>query len=193
MDISGLKKNALNIETLNQDAIDGVQEIPDYSGNSETAGLTQQLENDYGVRVMFGEDIFGTNDLGYEIAGTDEDTAYKYMLKLGDYFDCYPKGLLKEAGLGRPLVIYLCDKIKNNIAGLSTYGGGYNIIYMQESEISSGKQAKSNKKSFSQSRWYLLKAAAFLIAGFLLSGITAAAAIGILGRFERMKNMRITY
>ena len=131
LDISGLKKNALKIETLNQDAIDGVQEIPDYSGNSETAGLTQQLENDYGVRVMYGEDIFNTNDLGYEIAGTDEDTAYKYMLKLGDYFDCYPKGLLKEAGLGRPLVIYLCDKIKNNIAGLSTYGYGYNIIYMQ--------------------------------------------------------------
>lgn len=29
------------------------------------------------------------------------------------------------------MVIYLCDKIANNIAGLSAYTQGYNIIYMQ--------------------------------------------------------------
>lgn len=131
LDISKLKKNDLKTELLSQDAIDGVIEIPDYSGGAKTVELTGRLVDDYGVRVMYGEDIFNTNDLGYEIAGTDEATAYDYMLKLEDYFNYYPKGMLKEAGLGRPLVIYLCDKIANNIAGLSAYTQGYNIIYMQ--------------------------------------------------------------
>lgn len=131
LDISNLKKNDLKTELLSQDAIDGVIEIPDYSGGAKTVELTGRLVDDYGVRVMYGEDIFNTNDLGYEIAGTDEATAYDYMLKLEDYFNYYPKGMLKEAGLGRPLVIYLCDKIANNIAGLSAYTQGYNIIYMQ--------------------------------------------------------------
>lgn len=131
LDISKLKKNNLKTELLSQDAIDGVEELPDYSGESKTVQLIKQLENDYGVRVMYGEDIFNTNNLGYEIAGTDEGTAYNYMLKFEDYFNYYPKGLLKDAGLGRPLVIYLCDKIANNISGLSTYACGYNIIYIQ--------------------------------------------------------------
>lgn len=131
LDLSDLKKSALKAEKLNQDALNGVEELPDYSGESKTVQLTKQLENDYGVRVMYGEDIFNMSDLGFEIMGTDEDSAYNYMLKLGDYFDYYPKGLLKEAGLGRPLVLYLCDKIRNNVEGLSIYIGGYNVIYMQ--------------------------------------------------------------
>lgn len=131
LDLSKLKKNGLKIEALNQDAIDGVLEMPDYIGGTKTVELTDKLVKDYGVRVMYGEDIFNTNDLGYEISGTDEDTAYNYMLKLKDYFNYYPQGLLKEAGLGRPLVLYLCDKIANNISGLSTYACGYNIIYIQ--------------------------------------------------------------
>ena len=131
LDLSDLKKSALKAEELNLDALNGVEVLPDYSGESKTVQLIKQLENDYGVRVMYGEDIFGVSDLGFEIMGTDEETAYSYMLKLGDYFDLYPKGLLKEAGLGRPLVLYLCDKIKNNVEGLSVYIGGYNTIYMQ--------------------------------------------------------------
>ena len=131
LDLSDLKKSAIKSEELDQDALNGVKELPDYSGESKTVQLTKQLENDYGIRVMFGEDIFTMSDLGFEIMGTDEETAYDYMLKLGDYFDNYPKGLLKEAGLGRPLVLYLCDKIRNNVEGLSIYIGGYNVIYMQ--------------------------------------------------------------
>ena len=131
LDISKLKKNDFKTEPLNHDAINGVEELPDYSGESKTVQLIKQLENDYGVRVMYGEDIFSVSELGFEIMGTDENTAYNYMLKFEDYFDYYPKGLLKEAGLGRPLVLYLCDKIKNNVEGLSIYIGGYNVIYMQ--------------------------------------------------------------
>lgn len=131
LDLSDLKKSVLKAEELNQDALNGVEELPDYSGESKTVQLIKQIENDYGVRVMYGADIFGVSDLGFEIMGTDEDTAYNYMLKLGDYFNYYPKGLLNETGLGRPLVLYLCDKIKNNVEGLSIYIGGYNVIYMQ--------------------------------------------------------------
>ena len=131
LDLSDLKKTALKAKELNQDALNGVEELPDYSGESKTVQLTKQLENDYGVRVMYGEDIFSVSELGFEIMGTEEETAYNYMQKLGDYFDYYPKGLLNEAGLGRPLVLYLCDKIKNNVEGLSIYIGGYNVIYMQ--------------------------------------------------------------
>lgn len=131
LDLSDLKKSALKAEGLNQDALNGVEELPDYNGESKTVQLIKQFENNYGVRVMYGEDIFSVSDLGFEIMGTDEETAYNYMLKLGDYFDYYPKGLLKETGLGRPLVLYLCDKIKNNVEGLSIYIGGYNVIYMQ--------------------------------------------------------------
>ena len=124
LDLSDFKKSALKAEELNLDALNGFEVLPDYSGKSKTVQLIKQLENDYGVRVMYGEDIFGVSDLGFEIMGTDEETAYSYMLKLGDYFDLYPKGLLKEAGLGRPLVLYLCDKIKNNVEGLSYISEG---------------------------------------------------------------------
>lgn len=131
LDIFNLKKEGLIISDLDVDSLNGVEELPDYSGNSKTVEATKQLEENYGVRVLYSEDIFNTNNLGYEITGTDEDTAYDYMLKLEDYFNYYPQGLLKEAGLGRPLVIFLCDKIKNNIGGLSTYNMGYNVIYIQ--------------------------------------------------------------
>ena len=94
LDLSDLKKSALKAEELNLDALNGVEVLPDYSGESKTVQLMKQLENDYGVRVMYGEDIFGVSDLGFEIMGTDEETAYSYMLKLGDDFDLYPKGLL---------------------------------------------------------------------------------------------------
>ena len=131
LDLKGLQKNSIKTEKLNMDLINGVAQLPDYGGNNETVRLTKQIEKDYGVRVLFCEDIFDTNNSGFDISGTDENTAYSYMLKLGDYFDYYPKGLLKDAGLGRPLVLYLCDKIKDNIEGLSTYNMGYNIIYLQ--------------------------------------------------------------
>ena len=129
--LSDLKKSSFKAEALNTDKMNGAVELPDYSGESKTVRLIKQLEKDYGVRVMFGEDIFNMSEFGFDISGTDEKTAYKYMLKLGDYFDYYPKGLLKEAGLGRPLVLYLCDSIRNNVEGLSIYIGGYNVIYMQ--------------------------------------------------------------
>ncbi|MGN0452169.1 MAG: hypothetical protein ACI4GZ_00020 [Ruminococcus sp.] len=131
LDISSLHEDNLEAEELNEDKINGVAELPDYSGNAQTVEITKQLENNYGVRVLYCEDIFDTNGCGYEITGTDEETAYYYMQMFGDYFDYYPQGLLKDAGLGRPLVIFLCDNIKNNVSGLSTYIMGYNIIYMQ--------------------------------------------------------------
>lgn len=131
LDISNLQKDSLTISDLNTDTLNGVAELPDYCGNSTTVEITKQLEDNYGVRVMYCDDIFDINELGYNIIGTDENTAYNYMLKLSDYFEYYPQGLLKEAGLGRPLIVFLCDKIKDNIAGLSIKIGGYNIVYVQ--------------------------------------------------------------
>ena len=65
----------------------------------------------------------------------------------------------------------------------------YDMIYAQEIANNSDNQVKRNNIFSSKHRWYLPKAAVILIAGFLLTGISAAAAIGILSRFERMKNM----
>ena len=65
----------------------------------------------------------------------------------------------------------------------------YDMIRAQENAKSSGKQVKSIKTFSSQRRWYLPKAVAFLIACFLVTGVTAVAAVGILSRWDRMKNM----
>ena len=64
----------------------------------------------------------------------------------------------------------------------------YDMIRAQENVKSSGKQEKSLKTFSSQRRWYLPKAVAFLIACFLVTGVTAVAAVGILSRWDRMKN-----
>lgn len=130
IDISGLKTESLTVEKLNGDKISGVAELPDYYGNQETVALVKKLEADFGVRVLFSNDLFSMSDFGYEIRSTDEATAYRYMQKLGDYFKYYPEGLLKEAGLGRPIVLYLCDTIQKNIEGLSIYRMGHNVIYI---------------------------------------------------------------
>lgn len=65
----------------------------------------------------------------------------------------------------------------------------YDRIRVQETAISTGNQVKRFQKSSSLRKWYLPKAVAFLIAGFLVTGVTAVAAVGILSRWERMKNM----
>ena len=65
----------------------------------------------------------------------------------------------------------------------------YDSIRVQEIDTSTGRQAKKFEKSSLSRRWYLPKAAAILIAGFLVTCVTAVAAVGILTRWERMKNM----
>lgn len=65
----------------------------------------------------------------------------------------------------------------------------YDSIRVQEIDTSTGRQVKRFEKSSLSRRWYLPKAAAILIAGFLVTGVTAVAAVGILTRWERMKNM----
>ena len=65
----------------------------------------------------------------------------------------------------------------------------YNMIHAQEKEKNSGNQVKKNSIFSAKHRWDLPKVAAILIACFLLTGVTAVAAVGFLSRWERMKNM----
>lgn len=65
----------------------------------------------------------------------------------------------------------------------------YDMIHAQENAKISGNQVKRNNTLSLKHRWYIPKAAAILIAGFLVTGVTAVAAVGILSRWDRMKNM----
>ena len=65
----------------------------------------------------------------------------------------------------------------------------YDLILAKEAVKHFGKQVKRKNIFFLRHRWSLPKAAVFLMAGFLLTGITAVAAAGILNRWERMQSM----
>ena len=56
----------------------------------------------------------------------------------------------------------------------------YDSIRVQEIATSTGRQVKRFEKSSLSRRWYLPKAAAILIAGFLVTGVTAVAAVVLL-------------
>ena len=65
----------------------------------------------------------------------------------------------------------------------------YDVIYGQSVVAETIDRQKNHHTRISQKKWYLPKAAAVLIACFLLTGVTAVAAVGILSRWDRMKNM----
>lgn len=65
----------------------------------------------------------------------------------------------------------------------------YDRIYVEETARSTENQVKRINRTTYRRKWYLPKAVAFLVACFLITGVTAAAAVGILSRWERMKNM----
>ena len=65
----------------------------------------------------------------------------------------------------------------------------YDAIYGQCVVTETIDRKENCHNRISQKKWYLPKAVAVLIACFLLTGVTAVAAVGFLSRWERMKNM----
>lgn len=120
--------NDLTIEEYNENIINQLIILPDYMGNASTISLTKKIEEEYGVRVLYGDDIFDITNFGYNFTKVDEEEAYSYMSLIYKYLDYYPENLLKEAGLGNPVVIYLCRDL--GPGGLNLFHGGYNIIYI---------------------------------------------------------------
>ncbi|MBP3352684.1 MAG: hypothetical protein J6L65_09820 [Lachnospiraceae bacterium] len=65
----------------------------------------------------------------------------------------------------------------------------YDMIYAQVPIKSTEKPMNKTTKSKSQLKWRVPKVAAFLLICFLVAGGTTVAAMGIVNRWERMKNM----
>lgn len=65
----------------------------------------------------------------------------------------------------------------------------YDMIYAQVPIKSTEKPMNKTTKSKSQLRWRVPQVAAFLLISFLVAGGTTIAAMGIVNRWERMKNM----
>lgn len=118
----------LILEEYNENIINQFITLPDYFGNEDTISLTKKVEEEYGVRILYGDDIFDIKGLGYNFTKVDEKEAYYYMELIYKYLDYYPKNLLKEAGLGNSVVIYLCRDL--GPGGLNLFHSGYNIIYI---------------------------------------------------------------
>lgn len=116
------------LEDYKENTINGYIDLPDYTGSDTTISLTKKIEEEYGVRILYGDDIFNISSLGYNFTKVSEETAYYYMSLIYAYLDYYPKGLLKEAGLGNPVIIYLCSDL--GPGGVNLYDNGYNLIYV---------------------------------------------------------------
>lgn len=120
----------ISLENYDLDIINDVLKLPDYTGSQKNIDIVRRMEDNYGVRFLYDYDIFNIDSLGYTFVPIDEETAYDYMILIEKYFDYYPKGLLKEAGLGKSLIIYLCDSIKSSVGGINIFIDGYNVIYV---------------------------------------------------------------
>lgn len=122
-------KTSLNIKNIKDIIMN--DKLSDYTGSEETIEKLKQFQKDYGVKVIYSGNFFDVSDYGYKkVKGTDEETAISKLNLLKEVLDILPEGTTFEIGKDKPLIVYLCNSIENNIDGLNTVIDGYNVIYI---------------------------------------------------------------
>lgn len=122
-------KTTLDLKDINDIIMD--DDLPEFTGSEETIQKLKQFQKDYGIKVMYTGNFFDISAYGYgKVEGTDEATAISKLALLKDVIDILPKGTTLEIGGNKPLIIYLCNSIENNIDGINTLIDGYNVIYI---------------------------------------------------------------
>lgn len=130
IDFSDKDFESINSHAYDDGILNGAEPLADPQGSSETVQLINRIQNDYGIRIVYEEDIFNFNNLGFTVTFTSEDKARNKAILLEELFEFLPEGLLKEMNQKRPVVIYLCEEIAPSAGGINTVLEGYNVTFL---------------------------------------------------------------
>lgn len=81
------------------------------SGDAELLALVEQIEQEFGVQVFFDTVEDDHSVMFYVCPPTSEDVRLMYTQAVYDYLSLLPEGMIREAGEGQELWLYISDAI----------------------------------------------------------------------------------
>lgn len=131
IDFSNANFMSINSYEYNNSLINSAKPLPDPKGSTEMIRLINQVQNDYGVRIAYEEDLFDFEQVGITITFASENQALEKARLLEQLFQFLPDGLLKEIKNDkRQVVIFLCENLHPSAGGINTVLDGYNLILL---------------------------------------------------------------
>ena len=107
-----------------------MEPVPEPVGNAQTVALIQEIEETYGVRVVYEDYYFTFYDEAYTYQLVDEETAYKRLTELKEVLDFFPEGIFFEINESFPMILVLCQEITPSVGGVNTLINGYNVSFV---------------------------------------------------------------
>ena len=117
----------LTAQEWDRDTYEGVMQLPPVTGSDETVARINHIRDTYGVRVLYGPELFGMDGLSVAWKEITEQQILKTKCfdNIEKALQYFPDGMLREIGQGRDVVLYLCSDLESN--GIDAAG---NCIFM---------------------------------------------------------------